>query len=129
MEQLTISEDDSNYNLALALARADTVGSVESILKEFGYWNDPTAWADYGGMENNYANIGNQQGSPDSALIEKLINAVDAVLMAKCLKNGIDPESEAAPQSIEEALTQYFNFESGNLSDIDNTQRTKLAEG
>ncbi|MFZ5898687.1 MAG: hypothetical protein ACOYU7_05885, partial [Bacillota bacterium] len=56
---------------------------------------------------NNFAVIGNQQSKPDAALVEKIVNSVDARLILECLLKGIDPEGPEAPISVREAL-QYF---------------------
>jgi hypothetical protein len=44
--------------------------------------------------------IGNQQSRPDAALAERVVNAVGATLLSKCLERGIDPEGPNAPQSM-----------------------------
>lgn len=65
-------------------------------------------WYPLGGNENNFGVIENQQSSPIAALIEKITNSIDAVLMKKCLEAGIDPKSEQAPKSMEEAKAKFF---------------------
>lgn len=37
--------------------------------------------------------FGNQQSSPEAALVEKLVNSVDARLISACREARIDPES------------------------------------
>lgn len=98
----------SNKQLCMRLMCADTEAEVAAILKEAGYWNDPTAWRNLGDNENNYSSIGNQQSEAIAALIEKIVNGVDARLMNACREAGIDPESAAAPQSIREAVARLF---------------------
>ena len=65
-------------------------------------------WYPLGGNENNFGVIENQQSNPIAALIEKITNSIDAVLMKKCLEVGIDPKSEQAPKSMEEAKAKFF---------------------
>ncbi len=65
-------------------------------------------WHPLGGNENNFGVIENQQSTPIAALIEKITNAIDAVLMKKCLEAGIDPKSKQAPSSMEEAKVKFF---------------------
>ncbi len=65
-------------------------------------------WYPLGGNENNFGVIENQQSNPIAALIEKITNSIDAVLMKKCLAVAIDPKSEQAPQSMEEAKARFF---------------------
>jgi hypothetical protein len=115
-------------NLCLNLAYAESEEEVIALLKKARYWDNPSAWQYYGGTENNFSTIGNQQSRPESALVEKIINSVDALLMAECLKRGNDPTAPESPQSIYEALEDYFGIAEGKLTNINPTQRTKLAE-
>lgn len=74
-------------------------------------------WYPLGGNENNFGVIENQQSSPIAALIEKITNSIDAVLMKKCLEAGIAPKSEQAPKSMEEAKAKFFqNHKNWDLS-------------
>jgi hypothetical protein len=91
----------NNKNLCLGLMRADSEEDVINLLKDAGYWADVSCWQDYGDIENNFSVIGNQQSRPDSALMEKIVNSVDACLMNECQIRGIDPEgTSATPTSI-----------------------------
>ena len=65
-------------------------------------------WHPLGGTENNFSLIENQQSNPISALIEKITNSIDAVLMKKCLQAKIDPKSDHAPMSMEEARGIFY---------------------
>lgn len=114
--------------LALSLAKADTEKEVVELLKQAKYWDDDTAWREYGGSSNNYPIIGNQQSSADNALVEKLVNAVDAVLMKECLREEIAPDGGNAPKSIAEAQKKFFDIYDGKLSRIDEKQRAELAK-
>lgn len=44
--------------------------------------------------------VSNQQSSAVVALVEKLVNSIDAVLTAECFRRGIDPKSPYAPKSM-----------------------------
>jgi len=68
----------------------------------------PENWRPYGQNESNYGVVENQQASPIPALVEKLINAIDAILMRRCLEEGIDPRSADAPKTIEAAVQRFF---------------------
>jgi hypothetical protein len=76
-------------NLCMNLAKAESEDEVINILKDVNLWDHEEFWSNYGGTENNFSVIGNQQSAPDSALVEKLINSVDALLMRECLRRGI----------------------------------------
>ncbi len=118
---------NSNFELFQTLIACETEADVINALKSAGYWDKPDAWRLYGDRENNFSIIGNQQARPVSALIEKFVNSVDAVLIRECHRKGINPESSDAPQSIEKALEGYFDIKNGNLANITASQRTKLA--
>ena len=120
--------NSENEKLALELARAETEKEVIDILNRTGYWDDDSAWREYGTTSTNFSTISTQQGNADSALVEKLVNSVDAVLMRECLKDEVDPSSASAPQSIPEAQDKFFGIYGGKLSNIDKRQRTSLAE-
>lgn len=102
-------------NLCLDLLRADTEEDVVTLLKEAGFWNNPAAWRPYGDHEGNFATIGNQQSRPEAALVEKIINSVDARLMNACLEAGINPESANAPLNIWSAVDRFFPGTGGSL--------------
>lgn len=94
--------------LCLKLLRADTAGDVADILRGVGLWDDHDSWRLFSDTENNYSSIGNQQADAVAALIEKIINAVDARLVNACRMAGIDPEGPAAPQSMRAAVARFF---------------------
>ncbi len=98
----------NNRELCWKLLVADCEEEVERVLKDAGYWNDPETWRPYGDLENNYGTIGNQQGEAVAALVEKIVNAIDARLMNECLLRGECPEASEAPGSIHEAVHRYF---------------------
>lgn len=104
--------------LTMRLVKAETEQTVIDILKQNNLWDNENAWRLYGDKENNYSTIGAQQSRPESALVEKLINSVDSVLTAECLKNGIDPESPEAPKDIRKAVSQFFNIHNGMLFNL-----------
>lgn len=117
----------NNKQLALKLAAAETESDVIAILTTQGLWDDVDRWQPYGQNENNFSIIGNQQSSADAALVEKLVNSVDAVLMKECQVRGIDPTSDAAPRSITNALEQFFNIRHGKIMNMDTRKRNEMS--
>jgi hypothetical protein len=118
-----------NYKkLCLDLVYCESEKDVIDLLKNEGYWDDSSVWKYYGDNENNFATIGNQQSRPEAAIVEKIINSVDAVLMSECLRSGVNPESPEAPKSVIDALETYFNIYAGKLSNITPAERRNLAE-
>lgn len=114
--------------LTLALVNSDTEKEVVKVLDKFSLWEDKKAWKEFDESSGNWSTIGNQQSAPDTALVEKIINSVDAVLMRECLKEGMQPESKEAPQNIAEAQKKYFSIYNGKLSSVDANSRVKIAE-
>lgn len=90
------------------LFRAPTEAAVDEVLAKNEKLADPKAWRAYGQNESNFGVVENQQASPIPALIEKVINSIDAILMRRCQELGIDPKSAQAPHSIEDAIAQFF---------------------
>lgn len=99
----------NEQELCLALLKCDAEDEVVALLTQAGYWGDRDAWRYFGDLENNWSTIGNQQSSPHAALVEKLVNAVDATLMGHCYAAGIDPTAIEAPRSMRAAVAQFFD--------------------
>lgn len=118
----------SHKELAVRLSACESEREVIELLKSERYWDDSKYWRAFGDNENNWSTIGNQQSEADSALVEKLVNSIDAMLMKECLKLGIDPASSRAPNSIASALETYFGIKGGRLEDLTSGERTKLAK-
>ncbi len=115
--------NDETRDLAIKLLLADSQEEVIALLNTAHLWDAPAAWRFYGDRDGNYATIGNQQSSPESALVEKIVNSVDARLMNECLRRGVDPESAAAPQSIREAVRLFIEGKPAG-ADIGGTVQT-----
>ena len=120
--------------LCLSLMKADTEKRVVQLLKDAGHWDSPAAWRYYGDRESNYNTIGNQQSRPDAALVEKLVNSVDARLMDECLARRIDPEGPSAPQTVREAVAWFFEENpnsptAGLIREWLDGKRTEVARG
>mgnify|MGYP003571138271 FL=1 len=90
------------------LYRCPIEADVHSVLEDAGLLESPQNWKPYGGNENNYGVVENQQASPIPALVEKITNAIDAILERRCREEGIDPKSPEAPKSIPEGVAQFF---------------------
>jgi hypothetical protein len=90
------------------LMRADTEQEVVDLLAAAGYWDNIEYWRPYGDDENNYSTIGNQQSEAVAAVVEKIVNGVDARLVDASLRAGVDPEGADSPKSIREAVARFF---------------------
>lgn len=119
----------SNEDFLFKLLKAEGEDEVTEILRYYNYLEyDDTNWQPYGGLKNNFGSIGNQQSDSVSALVEKIVNSIDAVLIRECLLRGIDPESDEAPRNMEEAAEKFFNIPEGKLSKLSAVKRGKLAD-
>jgi hypothetical protein len=83
------------------------------LLTKAGFWDQPALWRHYGDLENNWGQGGNQQSLAEAALVEKIVNSVDARLINECLERGIDPKGPDAPQTIREAVSRFFEGGTG----------------
>ena len=101
--------DISSEELFQILYHKSTEKELDEVIKSFPKtFNNPNNWYPLGGDESTFGVIENQQASPIPALIEKITNSIDAILMRKCYEAGIDPKSEDAPRSMEEAIEKFF---------------------
>ena len=103
------------------LMQADAEAEVIALLKEAGYWDDPSCWRFYGDQEENYSTVGNQQSRAEQALIEKAMNSIDTKLIAAARIAGVPLNGPEAPQSVFAARDLLFGEESKNIE--------KLSEG
>lgn len=118
----------NNQTLAIKLAKAESEDEVVSILTQFGVWDDISLWLPFGGNENNYSTIGNQQQSADAAFVEKIINSIDACLIKECRKRKMNPsDATQVPQNMSEALQRFFNIKNGQMTKLSSEQRKELA--
>ncbi len=117
-----------NKTFALRLAACESEKNIIDLLKELSLWEKPQCWRAFGDNDNNWSTIGNQQSDADAALVEKIVNSVDALLMKECLKRGIEPASDMAPKSIAAALEEYFGIVGGKLQNLTESERTGLAQ-
>lgn len=127
--------DAKTEKLLHDLLASDSEAEVVRLLKNSGFWDDDAVWRLYGDDPKNFSPAGNQQQDPDAALVEKLINSVDARLMRRCGEANIDPESNAAPKTMREAVAVFYEGakvggvkeHQGLLTEWTETQRTTTA--
>lgn len=117
-----------NKSFAIELASCESEKAVILLLQKYSLWDDARCWRAFGDNDNNWSTIGNQQSDADAALVEKIVNSVDALLMKECLIRGIEPTSTAAPKSIAEALELFFGITGGKLQNLTESERTNLAQ-
>lgn len=114
---------DKLYNAPNAIA-------LDKLIDECGL-NKTEYWKPYGGNINNASTFENQQASAENALVEKITNSIDAVLMKECMIRGIDPKDKKSlkvPQTMKEASELFFGIENGDLSTEPRYRRNQLAQ-
>lgn len=117
----------SKCDLFLHLLAAETEEEVQAILEGEGLDTDQTKWTPYGDNESFYGVVENQQAHPVPALVEKVMNGIDAILEKKVLQDGIDPRSAQAPASVQQALDRYFpNHRNWDLGEARHQQAREL---
>ncbi|MDD5456257.1 MAG: hypothetical protein PHV30_04405 [Candidatus Margulisbacteria bacterium] len=104
-----------------------TENDLDITLKKYPQLDNPRNWKPLGNVEHNIGLIENQQSSPIAALIEKITNSIDAILMKKCYESKIDPKSTHAPKNMEEAISKFFNdFKNWDLSSFRKQQAEEI---
>ena len=110
-----------------SLFHAEDETEVLALLEKQGLMR-PEHWRDLGDMENNFGIVSNQQQDATGALVEKIINSLDANLMRACFEAGIDPEGPNAPRSMPGAVEHFFGVPRGRIGDLTTSEQRKLAE-
>lgn len=103
-----------NKEILLALLRATTQEEVTHLIETHEFFKN-CQWCFYGGKPNNAGFIKAQTPDPIGALVEKITNGIDAVLIKKCWNNNIDPTSKRAPNNMKEAIKIFFGEDIMNL--------------
>lgn len=115
-----------------ALFEAEDENELNKIVQKNALLNDSANWFPYGGRDqndkSNFGTFENQQSNPVPALIEKITNSVDSLLLKKCRLLGINPKSSDAPPDMATAVEKFFNIKNGDFSEIPQTGRRSIAE-
>lgn len=116
--------------MLLELYNASDSESLYKLIVSYGL-DTSEYWKPYGGNMNNAGIFENQQSSPENALVEKLTNSIDAILMKECMIRGIQPKdktSSKVPQTINAAINLFFNVDNGKWENIVATERNRIAQ-
>lgn len=106
MRRRSLSHNPFMESIATGLLNAQNEDEVDKILDN-GYFKNGK-WKPLGEEAPNYATVENQQAHPVAALVEKITNAIDAILLKECKLRGIDPTSKSAPEGMHEAVALFF---------------------
>ena len=116
--------------LLLDLYNAPNADALYEVVLSYGL-DSSEYWKPYGGNLNNAGTFENQQSSPENALVEKLTNSIDAILMKECMLRGIQPKDKVdprVPQTINAATKMFFNVDNGKWENITASERNKIAQ-
>jgi hypothetical protein len=119
--------EKSTKKLLMELINAKTEDEVKEIVDANPLLKDENNWKPYGGYEGNFNTIHNQAKNSVAVLAEKPTNSIDALLLKECKLRGIDPEGKKAPKSMKEAVELFYGIKSGDLSELADKERRKLA--
>ena len=87
---------------------APTEEAVDAIIKSHSEIFKDENWHPLGGDERMFGIVRGQQSNPIAALVEKVTNSIDALLMKKCYEARIEPQSVQAPKTMEDAIKEFF---------------------
>jgi len=104
----TQQKQNQNKEILLKLLGAKTAEEVKAIVNSDAFFVS-CEWIPYGGRSNNVGTVDGQMREPDNALMEKVTNSIDAILMRRCYEEGIDPrDHDKAPKTVAEAVEKFF---------------------
>ena len=120
-----------NRTLFESLLTADSESEVINILQSENLWEFSTDnWKIFGGDDfaGNKSIFMAQNPTPEGAIIEKLSNSIDALLLQEAKLLKIDPPPPQAPENVAKATELFFNIEDGDLTGLNRKYRTELAD-
>ena len=112
----------TSEELCIALLRAESETEVSDVLEGVGTSDGDVSWHVLDGRDTNFNVVTNQASTGAKALTELCTNMVDAILLRHAYEAGIDPTSDAAPQSVTEAVRELVRLQgapSGILAEVD----------
>ena len=127
----------SEQSLCEQLIQADTEAEVETALRKGGYWDDIELWSVFGANASNASVIGGQQEAAEAALVEKIVNSIDARMLDACRSKKLDPQdAEHVPPTGMDAVLRWFDHgmnsgqasRAGNIAAWSPAKRDEQAE-
>lgn len=107
------------------LLAAETEDDAVAALNKRGLLASTARWRILGNLPNNESVVLAQQGNAIAALIEKVTNGIDAILIGHCKAKGINPrDPNAAPKTMAKAVQSAF----GDLYEKSRDELRVLAE-
>ena len=116
------SSNKDSKDLFWKIYNSENENELHKIVQSDPLLSDPLNWKPYG-TENNFSTFENQQSNSIAALVEKITNGIDALLMKYCMFREIDPKSNHAPATMQKAVELFYGIKDGNFSELLPTQR------
>lgn len=114
--------------LFFSIFNAEDEEELKKIISTNKHLRNPNNWRPYGeNNKNNFATFENQQSNAIPALVEKITNSIDALLLKKCRIKGIHPESKNAPLTMSQAIEMYYGIKNGDFSEVSTKDRRSIA--
>jgi hypothetical protein len=114
------------------LFNCESENEVQDLISSDHYLSNMENWFPYGGENkndhSNFAIFEAQMPQPVPALVEKITNSIDSMLLKECRLAGIDPKSTSAPKSMGKAVEQFFGIKNGDFSEIGSGRRREISE-
>ena len=124
------SEQMDKKKLLLDLYNATSSEDVYRVVMDYGI-DSPDYWHPYGDNPNNAGTFENQQSSPENALVEKITNSIDAILMKECYIRGINPKAKDepnVPQDMSKAVEAFYGVRDGKWENVSESERNAIAQ-
>jgi len=118
--------DDYKKEILLKLIKAPNIEEVTKLIDTEEFFKKGN-WVPYGGVENNFGQISALAKTSDKAIVEKISNSIDAMLIKACYESGLNPESPDAPNNMREAAEKFFKIKKGDISTLDDKRTRELA--
>ena len=116
--------------LLLDLYNAESGEAVYKTVLSYGL-DGEEYWRPYGGNQNNAGTFENQQSVSENALVEKLTNSIDAILMKNCYARCIDPKDKTNPElpcDMDAAVEKFFGVKNGKWENVVAAKRNPFAQ-
>lgn len=103
-----MNDTETSKKALLKILECNTADEVRNLVQNESYFSE-IKWLPYGGFANNTGVVNGQMKEAENSLIEKVTNAIDAILMRRCMEEGIDPKDQSkSPKDMEQAIQLYF---------------------
>lgn len=116
---MTKNKEELLSDLARANSPADANVAIESLIADHGF-----QWRPVGDNQANYGLI-NIGSDPGLAFIERITNALDAVVEREALRQGVTGQMPTTPR---EAVEIWFGLPGGRIANLDTDRRQSLAD-